>query len=221
MTSCDDRYLWPWACTVYSAVRNAKVPIRFLLANVDGLLSPQGQQRAKEFLAFLDADGEIVDVSLDVEDIEKYQWNATVFARLALLDVLSERFLWLDSDTILFNDWTRVFAEAERLTEDAHIVACGISDRSATLDWLRTEGTNTAFQAAQSAYVNTGIIVVDPLRWRQGGMDREWVDLVATQSERGSNFPDQDVLNCLLAGNLHCCRRVLITSCPNQRTKRS
>lgn len=202
VTSCDDRYLWPWACTVYSAVRHAKVPIRFLLANVNGLLSPQGQEMAKEFFAFLDADGEIFDVSLDVADVEKYQWNATVFARLALLDVLNERFLWLDSDTILFSDWTKVFAEAERLMKDAHIVACGISDRTATLDWLRKEGTNTAFQAAQSAYINTGILVVDPLRWRQGGMDREWVDLVATQSERGFNFPDQDVLNYLLAGKL-------------------
>ncbi|MHB8517773.1 MAG: glycosyltransferase family 8 protein [Acidimicrobiales bacterium] len=202
VTSCDDRYLWPWACTIYSAVRSAKVPIRFLLANVNGLLSQEGQQTAKEFLAFLDAEGEIVDVSLNVEDIEKYQWNATVFARLALLDVLKERFLWLDSDTILFSGWTRVFAEAERLMEDAHIVACGISDRAATLNWLSQEGTNTAFQAAQSAYVNTGVLVVDPLRWRQGGMDREWVDLVATQSERGFNFPDQDVLNYLLAGKL-------------------
>ena len=157
---------------------------------------------AKEFLAFLDADGEIVDVSVEVEDIQKYQWNATVFARLALLDVLSERFLWLDSDTILLSDWTRIFAEAEPLMEEAHIVACGISDRSATLDWLRKEGTNTAFQAAQSGYINTGILVIDPLRWRQGGMDREWIDLVATQSERGFNFPDQDVLNYLLAGKL-------------------
>jgi len=202
VTSCDDRYLWPWACTVYSAVRNANIPVRVLLANVNGLLSPQGQKIAKKFLTVLDADGEIVDVSLEVEDIEKYQWNATVFARLALLDVLNERFLWLDSDTILFNDWTRIFAEAERLMEDDHIVACGISDRSATLDWLRKKGTNTAFQAAQSSYINTGIIVVDPLRWRQGGMDREWVDLVATQSQRGFNFPDQDVLNYLLAGKL-------------------
>jgi lipopolysaccharide biosynthesis glycosyltransferase len=202
VTACDDRYLWPWACAVYSAVRNANVPIRFVLANVNGLLSPPAQQNAKDFFRFLEIDGEIVDVSLDMGEDEKYQWNATVFARLALLDSLNERFLWLDSDTILCGDWTKVFAEAEDLLENPDLVACGVSDRPATLEWLRKEGKNTAFQATNGAYVNTGILIIDPPRWRQGGMNREWAQLAATQSERGFDFPDQDVLNYLLAGRV-------------------
>lgn len=200
--SCDDRYLWPWACALYSAVLNASVPVRFLLANVNGLLSPLAQQIATEFMAFLDADGEILDVSLDIVEVKKYQWNATIFARIGLLDKLSETFLWLDSDTILCPDWTQVFAEAEILMEDPHIVACAIPDRPATIEWLRAEGTNTAFVAANGGYFNTGIVIIDPLRWRQGGMDRSWVELVSTQSERGFDFPDQDVMNYLLAGKV-------------------
>jgi lipopolysaccharide biosynthesis glycosyltransferase len=157
---------------------------------------------AKDFFKFLNTDGEIVDVSLDMGEVEKYQWNATVFARLALLDTLNERFLWLDSDTILCSDWTKVFAEAESLMENSEIVACGISDRPATIDWLQKEGTNTAFQATKGIYINTGVLIVDPLRWREGGMNHEWVGLAATQAQRGFNFPDQDVLNYLLAGRV-------------------
>jgi lipopolysaccharide biosynthesis glycosyltransferase len=157
---------------------------------------------AKEFFDFLGVDGEIVDVPLSIGEVAKYQWNATVFARLALLDVLDERFLWLDSDTILYSDWTEIFDEAERLLENPDVVACAISDRPATLNWLRTEGTNTAFEATNGVYINTGILILDPSRWRDGGMDQEWVDLVATQSTRGFVFPDQDVLNYLLAGKV-------------------
>lgn len=200
--SIDDRYLWPWACAAYSAVRNAKMPVRFLLANANGLLSSRAQAVARDFLSFLGVEGEIVDISLTIGEVDKYQWNVTSYARLGLLDTLNERFLWLDSDTILCGDWTQIFAAAEDLMQDSHIIACGVSDRSATLDWLRKEGTNTAFRAAKEAYINAGIIVFDPLRWRHGGMDRTWVDLVSTQSERGFEFLDQDVLNYLLAGKV-------------------
>jgi lipopolysaccharide biosynthesis glycosyltransferase len=202
VTSCDDRYLWPWACALYSAVLNAKVPIRFLLANVNGLLSQRGQQIAKDFLSFLETDGEIIDVSLDIGVIQQYQWNATTYARLGLLDLFDERFLWLDSDTILGTGWTQIFAESETLMEDTRMVACGVSDRQTTLDLLRKSGTNTAFQAAKGAYINAGIIFIDPLRWRHGGMDQQWGELVATQEQRGFEFQDQDVLNYLLAGKV-------------------
>jgi hypothetical protein len=75
-------------------------------------------------------------------------------------------------------------------------------DRSVTLEQLRISGTNTAFQAAQDAYFNAGVLLVDPLRWRRSGMDRLWDELIATQSERGFIYQDQDVLNYLLAGRV-------------------
>lgn len=199
-TSCDDRYLWPWACSLFSAVRSAKTPSRFLLANVNGLLSQGGKQLATDFLAFLQVDGEIVDITLAVGAEQKYDWNATVYARLALLDLLDERFVWLDSDTILSTGWTEIFTEADNLMQDSSIIACGVLDRTSTLDELRESGTNTAFEATKGDYFNAGILCVDPLRWRAAGMDGLWRELVATQSERGFNYQDQDVLNFLLAG---------------------
>jgi lipopolysaccharide biosynthesis glycosyltransferase len=150
-------------------------------------------------MALLEVDGEIIDMSLDVGVVNKYDWNATVYARLGLMDQLDERFMWLDSDTILCNDWTRIFTEAEDLMQDPNVIACGVLDRSVTIEQLRIAGTNTAFQAAQDAYFNAGVLLVDPLRWRRSGMDRLWDELIATQSERGFIYQDQDVLNYLLA----------------------
>lgn len=85
---------------------------------------------------------------------------------------------------------------------DPHIVACAVRDRSETLDLLRKAGINQAYQAAGDQYFNSGVIVVDPNRWRLDGLDREWVGLASAQGEWGFEFPDQDVLNYLLAGKI-------------------
>jgi lipopolysaccharide biosynthesis glycosyltransferase len=201
-SSCDDRYLWPWACALYSAVRNADVPTRYLLANVNGLLSPVGQKMAREYFSFLKVEGNVVDVSITVEESEQYQWNVTTYAPLALMDTLDETFMWLDADTILSPGWTQIFADSDAHLSDSQIVACGVRDRAGTLDLMRKAGTNSAYQAAGDQYFNAGIMVVDPSRWRSAGFDREWLALAAAQTERGFAYRDQDVLNFLLAGKV-------------------
>ncbi len=201
-TSCDDRYLWPWACALYSAVRNGDLRTRFLLANVNGLLSPAGQRMAREYFSFLEIDGDIVDVSIRVDEDEKYQWNATTYAPLALMDTLNESFMWLDADTILCPGWTQIFSDSDRLLADPNIVACGVQDRSETLDLMRSKGSNNAYQAAGDRYFNAGVMVLDPLRWRSLKMNLEWIGLAASQVERGFEYRDQDVLNYLLAGKV-------------------
>ena len=61
-----------------------------------------------------------------VENSERYQWNATIYAPLALMDTLDESFMWLDADTILCPGWTQIFADSDRLMADPDIVACGV-----------------------------------------------------------------------------------------------
>jgi hypothetical protein len=183
-------------------VRNSDTPVRFIVANVNGLLSAAGEQMVYDFLALLKASGEVVDVSIEGVGVQKYHWNATVYARLGLMDQLDERFMWLDSDTILSNGWTRIFSQAEVLMEDPNVIACGVLDRPSTLELLRASGTNSAFHATQGIYVNAGVLCVDPIRWREVGSDRLWAEMAATQSERGFIYQDQDILNYLLAGRV-------------------
>ena len=201
-TSCDDRYLWPWACSVYSAVVHSNRPLRLQMINVNGLLSPSGQRIAKDLLSLLHVDGEITEMSLELNTDFRYQWNATVYARLGLLDVMEERFMWLDSDTILRSGWNEIFAEAERLMQDSNVIACGVLDCPTTLDELRQSGNNSAFQTSQGVYVNAGIFMADPVRWRRSGNNLLWKELVTKQSELGFIYGDQDVLNYLLAGKV-------------------
>lgn len=199
----DDRYLWPWACSAFSAIRSGGESPSFLIANVDGLLSSQGEQLVLRMSEALGFSAEIVPLKTPTWDVHYVnQWNATVFARLLLLDQLSERFLWLDSDTLVLNGWQQITQHSEELFAASDVIACAVRDCGATLTHLAKAGTNEAFLASHGNYVNSGVIVSDPQRWRANGMQDRWMDVVATQPRRGFEFPDQDVLNLVLAGRI-------------------
>lgn len=199
----DDNYLWPWACSAFSAIRSGGPAPNFLIVNVDGLLSPRGQElvlRTSEALGF---SAKIVPLTTPVWDVHyTNQWNATVFARLLLLDRLPERFLWLDSDTLVLNGWQQVAERSEELFATSDVIACAVRDRDATLARLARAGTNEAFVASHGEYVNAGVFVGDPQRWGAVGMHHRWMDILATQSRRGFEYLDQDVLNLVLAGRI-------------------
>jgi lipopolysaccharide biosynthesis glycosyltransferase len=199
----DDKYLWPWACSAFSAIRSGGQPPNFLVANVDGLLSPRGEElvlRTSEALGF---SAEIVPLKTPTWDVQyTNQWNATVFARLLLLDQLSDRFLWLDSDTLVLNGWQQVTERSEELFATSDVIACAVRDCEATLADMAKTGTNEAFVASHGNYVNAGIFVGDPQRWRAEGIHDRWMDIVATQDRRGFEYFDQDVLNLVLADRI-------------------
>ena len=199
----DDNYLWPWACSAFSSIRSGGPTPKFLIANVDGLLSPRGEElvlRTSEALGF---SAEIVPLKTPTWDVKyTYHWNATVFARLLLLDQLPDRFLWLDSDTLVLNGWQDVAERSQDLFAASDVIACAVRDRDATLARMAKAGTNEAFVASHGEYVNAGVFVGDPQRWRAEGMHDRWVDVVATQSRRGFEYFDQDVLNLVLAGRI-------------------
>ena len=199
----DDNYLWPWACSAFSAIRTGGQNPKFLIANVDGLLSPRGEELALRTSEALGFSAEIVPLTTPTWDVHyANQWNATVFARLLLLDRLSERFLWLDSDTLVLNGWQQVAERSEDLFATSDVIACAVRDRDATLARMAKAGTNEAFVASRGEYVNAGVFVGDPQRWRAEGMHDRWMEVVVTQSRRGFEYNDQDVLNFVLAGRI-------------------
>ena len=86
--------------------------------------------------------------------------------------------------------------------QDSSVIACAVLDCPTTLDELRESGNNSAFQASQGSYINAGIFMADPIRWRHFGNDVLWKELVTRQSDLGFIYGDQDILNYLLAGKV-------------------
>ncbi|CAB4859594.1 unannotated protein [freshwater metagenome] len=197
-TSFDDRYIWPWLCSLWSAVHGSQQPLRFLIANVNGLLSPEGKDVVAQCLKWLSVDGEVVDLEVNVPELNDHQWNATVYARLALLDSLDEPFMWLDADTLLLPGWDDIFTNGDRLFEDPAIIAGGVFDRGMTLARMKIDGKNQAFNRCGGRYFNAGILLLRPDRWKAAHLDSLWMDLVRREKELGFQYHDQDILNYLL-----------------------
>jgi lipopolysaccharide biosynthesis glycosyltransferase len=165
---------------------------------VNGLLSPQGKDIVARCLNWLAVDAEFVDLELNVPELFDNQWNATVYARLALLDHLEEPFMWLDADTLLLPGWDDIFTNGDRLFEDPAIIAGGVFDSGRTLARMKIDGKNQAFDRCGGRYFNAGILLLRPDRWKAAHLDSLWMDLVHREKELGFQYHDQDILNYLL-----------------------
>jgi len=194
----DDRYLWPWAISMFSAHRHGTVTFDVVIGNVNGELSPNAQALALEILGALGIRGSVVDVEIAVGSFTRHQWSESVFGRLGLMDKLADAFLWLDADTLLRPGWSEVFRAAADAFQDPSNIICAVQDRQQTRDRLRGEGSNQAFARIGENYFNSGVVAVEPRRWQTSGFPQEWVRLVAHQEELGFEYPDQDALNYLL-----------------------
>jgi lipopolysaccharide biosynthesis glycosyltransferase len=198
----DDRYLWPWAMTIATAKKHADRDFRCFVANANGLLTQEGKSEARRIATALDVNLEIQDFEVPVGEYSRNQWNATVYARLRMMDELTDDFLWLDSDLIIRPGWCELFDLGAAALADDSKIAVAVRDRQQMIDILRARGNNAAFTAAGDQYFNSGILYVRPSRWQATDYPTQWPQLVRDEASYGFTIVDQDVLNYLLAGQM-------------------
>lgn len=141
----------------------------------------------------------------DLEDLKRLPlpdptWlNHSTFARLLLPDLLPaevERFLYLDSDTIVVDDIRKLLYSG---MDGAVVMACEDSlyspiEKSASGEVHRNLGMDDS-----DGYFNAGIMVFDCGAWREGRLRERVFDLIL---QHGQSFKhaDQDALNIALRG---------------------
>jgi len=198
-TSVDNRYMWPWMVTIFSAANTCgeKFP-KLILANINKMLSSENEKLAQEFAGVLNIDLSIIQLKIE-EDFEfEHHFNVTIFSRILLLDLLTEDFLWLDSDLILMPGWMTIFeVSGERIDRD--VVICGVLDSEFTRNKL-ANGGNTAMPKSQGQYLNSGVLLMSPINWKKIPERVDWISMAKNPKVYGINPNDQDILNYLCAG---------------------
>jgi len=197
--SIDDNYLWPWMVTVYSAVINCESPFpKIILANVNNLLSAECKTIAINFAGSLKIDLEIVELDIDANLDFMHHFNVTIYSRILLMDILSEDFLWLDSDLILMQGWSSIFEEkGDNLDEG--VVIRGVLDSGLYRERLLQSG-NVAMLKSKGRYVNSGVLLMSPENWKKIGQHSSWLLMAQSPEKYGIDPNDQDILNYLCAG---------------------
>lgn len=193
-TSIDDRYLWPWMMMINSGHSNVgQKEVRYLLANINEMLSPQAEALALEFCKIIGANLEVAKLHTNLKSQYKHHYNLTIYSRIVLMDQLEEEFLWLDADLLLFPGWTGIFSEKGDLSSEDGVFHA-VRDIEHTLAKLETT-ENAAFHKAGNRYFNAGVLRINPMNWRALPASRKWFDIASHLNSHNMSYSDQDILN--------------------------
>jgi lipopolysaccharide biosynthesis glycosyltransferase len=200
---CDERYAFPLAVTILSALRASKTPLRIVVlgdkisSRAKGMLSKiAARYAAKSF--------EIIDV--DLQDFSKHypgspHLSAAAFSRLLIPGLLpaEDRCIWLDSDLLIHRDLQELW------DVDLHGKPVGAVQCYHVSSVGAPHGIPYVEQAKASPllpYFNSGIMLLDLNAWRRDGIDSQINDFLRQYGNR-LNAADQDALNGVLMNRWH------------------
>jgi len=188
----DQNYLAPFYALASSVLANNKGNSITIHAIVTGV--PENTRT--DIAAYMKSHGcDIVFYEIDEEDIRKYvltsKWTSAVYYRLLfpfLVPQDIQRFLYIDTDTIVLNDLTALYNQPL-----GHYPVGAVYD-----NWVKTAPQLGITE--EGAYFNSGVMLMDLPRWRDQKISEQAFDYLARYPER-IKFVDQDALNAVLIGN--------------------
>lgn len=126
-------------------------------------------------------------------------WTKAIYYRFIIFDYLNEkceRVLYLDSDIVCQNP----LDELIRLDLGDSIAAV-VADESK--EWWEKRASQLRCPAIKNGYFNSGVLLVNPGRWAEQEITKKALALLNDgEVQEYISYPDQDILNILLAGDL-------------------
>ena len=200
-TSIDDNYLWPWMVMVYSAALTSDVQnFRIIVGNINGMLSHESIDISERFTKSLGLDLEIVNITTSLKPSFDHQFNLTVYARLFLMDMLDENFVWFDADLLLMPGWDEIFIESVDHFKE-NIVIYGVLDSELTREKLKKD-LNQAYLRTEGNYINAGMMKIFTKNWKKLHKDADWKGVAINLENYGLSLNDQDIINYMCAGHI-------------------
>jgi lipopolysaccharide biosynthesis glycosyltransferase len=197
----DDNYLWPWMVMVYSAAINSFAKdFRIIVGNMNGMLSQNSIYIAERFTKSLGLDLEIVNITTSLNPSFDHQFNLTIYARLFLMDMLEEDFIWFDDDLLLMPGWDEIFTVAHDHVKE-NIVIYGVLDSKITREKLEKD-LNKAYLKTEGIYVNAGILKIFIQDWKKLHKEVDWQAMAINIENYGLSLYDQDIINYICAGHI-------------------
>jgi lipopolysaccharide biosynthesis glycosyltransferase len=201
---CDERYAFPLAVAMYSALRAAKGNLRVTI------LCDQMSEPIKSKLGKAAARGkakafETIDV--DLKSFTQHNagyshLSAAMYSRLLIPALLpnESRCIWLDSDVLVRRD----------LNELWNTDLAGLPVGAVTCYYVPTVGhahgipyVKEAIESPTSPHFNSGILLMDLDRWRSDNTDEKVAEFIKTYGSQMKG--DQDLLNAIFLNRWHAC----------------
>ena len=192
---CDERYCFPLAAAMFSALSSAKTPLRVVI------LSDRISAESKAVLAEVAQRGgaksfQIVDVDIKAfsqHDRGSAHLSVAAFSRLLISTLLPEenRCLWVDSDVLVCRDLGELW-NVDLQGKTVGAVQCYYVPNVGNPHGIPY--VKEASDLPEVPYFNSGIMVLDLDAWRRAGIDSQIQSFLNEFGNR-LNAADQDVLN--------------------------
>ena len=193
----DNNYLWPFLVSLYTAHTNAKREIRYILGYNVTDLSPTSISTIVQFANRMN----INLTFLPLEKIKQVEManhvSLSAYHKLQIFDVLKEAFLYVDSDTIMCVGWD-VILDGDYFSSSNIVLSAHVEHTNSS----NAMSENLAKRRSGDLYFNSGVMVVNPMRWRQLEFDKVWKGVAGDRDNLRFDLNDQDVLNYLLPGHV-------------------
>lgn len=193
----DDNYVQHCGVVMSSVVCNAApdTKIRFHIIS-DGLI----YENLQKFQSYANDNTEVRFVYVDPDDFrncplpEGIGISQATYYRLKMAELLPDldKALYLDCDVIVRRDLTDLW-ETDISGYDAAGVPDGIDPQESA--------RRTGLPPVQGFYSNAGVMLINLKRWRKANLQEKFFRFIEENYSR-INFPDQDVLNYCLQGNI-------------------
>ena len=202
----DDNYLYPFVIAMYSASLNSTDSYELVVGDTGWNLSDDSKDLIEQTCKALHIRLRWVHIPLNQDFKRSFAHVPPLAAgRLFFLDLMDNAFVYSDVDSIFLNGWQEVLAKPNFGTDSIAGVV-----RHGDIDWInkvnedrQKQGTviNQAMFENSKNYFGSGLLVVDPVRWREKGLDRKWKEIYFNQFEElGLWILEQDILNYILKG---------------------
>jgi lipopolysaccharide biosynthesis glycosyltransferase len=186
---------------VFSAALSSNTKnFRIIVGNINGMLSRESIDIIERFTKSLGLDLEIINITTSLNPIFDHQFNLTVFARIFLMDMLDEDFIWFDADLLLMPGWDQIFIESVEEDHDSTVIY-GVADSAFFLQML-AKNENQAYVKAAGRYINSGVLKISTKNWKKLPKVVDWQDMAQNPKKYGFSFVDQDILNFLCADHI-------------------
>lgn len=197
----DDNYLFPALVCVYSAKRSSSKDFSLMVAYEEKSLSAQSRGVIKAVCESLGVSVSMVEIEIPDNLVVHGHFSKSTWSRLLLPSAISTPFVYLDADLICTPGWDEllILPETAGFVADSAPLDIPVYGVRENVELLSAQ--NSARQASQGHYVNTGVLVIFP-ELLPKDFSVAVLRAASKYVELGFQWVDQCVMNFVLAGNV-------------------
>ena len=196
----DDKYVKNLGVCSFSVMQNmCPVVDRLRIFVMDCGITEENRERlTRQAARFENAEIVFYDINEKLSEVVPKvptKWHRAIYGRLFLVDLLDrydemERMVYLDSDILMDQPVTELFT----MDMQGKCIA-GVADADSY------ERKRALGMAEGSAYINSGVLVIDTVRWAALDASQRIIDYI-NGFPKELLYPDQDAINYILCDEI-------------------